>query len=446
MTIIVLGFAMPLNPPNGTWQQQFMPDLHGAIIKDITFTDSLTGYAVTNKDSFNTAYILKTTNSGNNWFNSLTDNVGFTEVQFLNNNTGFVSRLFTPPGFSLIYKTIDGGSNWSPLNTPGDVYSMHVLSEDTIWIAGGDFNTGIFRTINGGGNWSWQYNSPSVNKVYMYNARLGFMCNSSSLYRTTNSGINWSPVPGGAFIDIQFIDTLTGWKSGNGMKKTTDGGLSWVAQILPSGSNIIASGMAGFSILSIDTIIGTGGIVSFGNDKYSGILYRSTNGGNNWLYQIPDTNFSITGYYDITFINKNIGWAFGTRRPPQTQLISYSNIHTTNGGDTTFLVGLQQVSAETPKEFKLYQNYPNPFNPLTNVKYSIMSNVKGQLQGQSGMSNVKLTVFDITGKEIEILVNEEMKAGSYSVDWDASNYPSGVYFYKITAGDYSESRKMILLK
>ena len=99
-----------------------------------------------------------------------------------------------------------------------------------------------------------------------------------------------------------------------------------------------------------------------------------------------------------------------------------------------------------PGEYELSQNYPNPFNPKTIINYSIPSNVKGQ------MSNVKLTVFDLVGKEIATLVNEKQNAGYYSIEFDASNLSSGIYFYKLEAGstgeagDFIETKRMMLLK
>jgi hypothetical protein len=87
------------------------------------------------------------------------------------------------------------------------------------------------------------------------------------------------------------------------------------------------------------------------------------------------------------------------------------------------------------RDFKLYQNYPNPFNPETDIKFDIKEN-----------SDVSITIYDITGKEIINLVNGNYKQGSYSVKWDASNFSSGVYFYKFSAGKYSEVRKMMFLK
>jgi hypothetical protein len=98
-------------------------------------------------------------------------------------------------------------------------------------------------------------------------------------------------------------------------------------------------------------------------------------------------------------------------------------------------VGIQNISQEIPIKFNLLQNYPNPFNPETNIAFDIP---------QSGF--VKLTVFDIAGREITKLVNGELQTGTYLYSWDASVYPSGVYFYKLEAGDFSETKRMVLVK
>jgi hypothetical protein len=88
-----------------------------------------------------------------------------------------------------------------------------------------------------------------------------------------------------------------------------------------------------------------------------------------------------------------------------------------------------------PVNFSLAQNYPNPFNPTTNIKYSLM---------HSGL--VKLIVYDILGRQIATLVNERQNAGTYDVPFNASALTSGVYFYRITAGSFSQTRKMVVLK
>ena len=98
-------------------------------------------------------------------------------------------------------------------------------------------------------------------------------------------------------------------------------------------------------------------------------------------------------------------------------------------------VGIVNNNHGIPKDFGLSQNFPNPFNPATKISFSLP---------ESG--NVKLTVFDILGKEVSTIVNEKMNAGYFTADWNASLYPSGVYFYRLTAGDFTETKKMVLIK
>jgi hypothetical protein len=103
----------------------------------------------------------------------------------------------------------------------------------------------------------------------------------------------------------------------------------------------------------------------------------------------------------------------------------------TEGGQ---LVGVENP-AMVPSKFELKQNYPNPFNPTTTINYELPIE-----------NYISLKIYNVLGKEIAILVNEKQSTGSYEVTWDASNYPSGVYFYRLIAGEYTETRKMILIK
>ncbi len=103
--------------------------------------------------------------------------------------------------------------------------------------------------------------------------------------------------------------------------------------------------------------------------------------------------------------------------------------------------GIQQIGTEIPNNYSLYQNYPNPFNPTTKIKFSIPL-----LRGVSEGRGVLLIIYDITGKIVSTLINQPLNAGTYEVDFDASNLPSGVYFYKLTGGGFSESKRMILVK
>ena len=103
--------------------------------------------------------------------------------------------------------------------------------------------------------------------------------------------------------------------------------------------------------------------------------------------------------------------------------------------NTGFEVGVNQISSKVPESFKLHQNYPNPFNPKTKIKMDIQK-----------WGDVKLVVYDIIGREVATLINEKLKPGTYEVAFDGSYYPSGVYFYKLTTNDYSETKKMLMIK
>lgn len=98
-------------------------------------------------------------------------------------------------------------------------------------------------------------------------------------------------------------------------------------------------------------------------------------------------------------------------------------------------IGIINIGSEIPKEFSLGQNYPNPFNPVTKIKFALRNK-----------SFTNLVIYDGLGREVETIVNEQLIEGIYEAYWNASNFPSGVYFYKLTTGDFSKTNKMLLIK
>jgi hypothetical protein len=121
-----------------------------------------------------------------------------------------------------------------------------------------------------------------------------------------------------------------------------------------------------------------------------------------------------------------------------TKLKLLSN-HLQNLCDSGFLIGVNNISSVVPNSFYLYQNYPNPFNPVTKLKFNIPPS-----KGARGM--IRLVIYDVQGCEVAVLVNELLKPGSYEAEWDGTNYPSGVYFYKFVTDGFSETKKMVLIK
>jgi len=309
--------------------------------------------------------------------------------------------------------------------------SMSILNTDTIWIVSSNPLTGgVFRTNNGGANWipqgSFGSNNPA--HIYMFNARLGFI-DAGSLRKTTDGGTTWTPIIGaGNFLDMFFIDSLTGWKCNLDMKKTTDGGFNWVTQIIPSGGNILGQGAVKFLNIDNDTIWVVGDcIITGGNPVTRGILFRTTNGGSNWLFQVPDTSIHIVEYYFGKFFNNKYGWAYH---------YTQGGIHTTTGGEGIWYTDVKQVHTAIPDKNVLYQNYPNPFNPKTIIIYELKSRAK-----------IQLRVYDLTGKIISTLVDDEQSAGIHKEEFRSHNLSSGIYFYSlITDGNIIDTKKMILVK
>jgi len=99
------------------------------------------------------------------------------------------------------------------------------------------------------------------------------------------------------------------------------------------------------------------------------------------------------------------------------------------------VVGIEPVSRQLPSEFALYQNYPNPFNPSAVISWQLAVG-----------SPVKLVLYDISGREVAVLVNEKQKAGYHQIEFDASNLASGIYVYRLQSGNYVQSKKMLLLR
>lgn len=159
-------------------------------------------------------------------------------------------------------------------------------------------------------------------------------------------------------------------------------------------------------------------LLSEGNDQ----IYPSVSKTGN-----SDNRFYIT--YSLSAFPGSASFT-NTNTPKGKVYQIYKYFCPTGGG-----FGITTISTEIPKSYLLEQNYPNPFNPKTIIRFDILKT-----------SDVKITIYDITGREVERLVQQKLNAGKYSVDFDAGNLSSGVYFYSIVAGDFVQTKKMILVK
>jgi hypothetical protein len=194
---------------------------------------------------------------------------------------------------------------------------------------------------------------------------------------------------------------------GNGgtIRRTTDGGNSWLT--------VIGTSRAMFGLCFPDSTTG----YAVGN---AGYLLRTTDQGITWSEQLSRVSATLRG---VSFISPRIGTAVGDNG---------TIIHTTMGGVFTTVMDREY---RTPSKMDLAQNYPNPFNPSTTISFSLASS-----------SHVTLKVYDLLGREVATLVDEDMNPGNYSRPFVAKDHSTGVYFYRLQAGDFNQTRKLMLIK
>ncbi|CAN5636562.1 hypothetical protein BH10BAC5_BH10BAC5_01150 [soil metagenome] len=367
-------------------------------------------------EKFNNSYFAyttklhKSTNFGVNWFefDSNLDDKFIISIKSMGN------ILFAASYGLGIYKSLDSGSTWSLCNSGlTNLYISCIIIDGNILYVG--TNNGVFYSTNQGDSWNYTNNYVTVNCLNVQNSLI-LAGTPNGTYISTNNGLSWSVNNIG--LTNQYIYSVTESNNNifvgtdNGVFISTNTGQSWAA----------TSYLGGVANLRVYTLNSINNVVIAGTG--SGI-YTTTNNGIHWAaknegfhYQNLNTNTLVNTLY----LNENFMLAG----------ISDNSIwrRTTNEITDVTTEPVQLIN-----NFSLSQNYPNPFNPLTNIKFSLLKN-----------SFVNLKVIDITGKQVAELVNENLQAGSFNYSFDGTGLTSGVYFYKLSAGNFSEVKKMVLMK
>jgi photosystem II stability/assembly factor-like uncharacterized protein len=261
---------------------------------------------------------------------------------------------------------------------------------------------------------NWELKNSSHN-YYLYdimfvNDSTGWTVGSSgTILKTNDEGETWN-IRYGLFSDnssIYFIDENTGWIVGDGsVAKTTNSGISWDLQLtVPYGW------LASIKFIDEDK----GWVVG-----RQGMVFHTTDGGATWELKNIGTKHNLIS---ICFVDEQNGWISGDNG---------SILATTNGG-ATFIE--EYKFNNIPTDYYLSNNYPNPFNPTTTINYHIPE-----------LNFVTIKVYDVLGNEVATLINEEKPSGNYEIEFNATGLPSGVYFYRLQAGSYVETKKMVLMK
>ena len=352
-----------------------------------------------------------------------------------------------------IYMSTNYGTSWTYLNQNG----AKVASDNNyLYFGKSSDNSGgsIYRSSDNGSTWNFIglpqqcIRSLAVNGNYLFaGSTICSQTNTRATWVSTDFGANWSAKLGGHIAFSFAINGNNVFAGATGVYKSTDSGVTWT--------------------LSLPAIIYIYSLAVNGNNVFAGELnngvYKSTDNGATWTQTslnnqyvrslaISGNNiFAGTGQNGVYVSNDNgINWIQrneGLPNAPIPALFILNNyIYAGTFGYKVYkrslseVIGINPISNEVANQYSLSQNYPNPFNPTTKIRFSIPP-----LEGDRGRM-VRLIIYDILGREIAVIVNEQLSPGTYEVEWGASNYPSGVFMYKLVSDDFTETKKMILIK
>ncbi len=394
------------------------------------------------------------------------------------------------------------GVEWELVGGSSDGTLIWVMTLDKDgYILSGNWGGGIYRSTDDGNSWVRINETMSVNYIWslLVDGEKIYAGTDNGIYVSWDNGATWEQKLSGSLeirAMVEYDGKIYAASWGGGVFVSEDNGETWNGlsddilgipftsiAVAPDGSLLCGSfdsgiwksgdGGASWSQREIDYRF----VWSLLTDPYGNIyagtygngVYSSTNNGETW-----EKDFGVTARYIYNFaidVDSNIvanSWMSGiyigrpaggkgsmmwqslglggmsvtTIMPGEAEGILYAatedgSIYRTEDA----VVGISSDNETLAKHFELKQNYPNPFNPVTTIKYSIPTNVGVETHGRAS-----LRIYNVLGEEVATLVNQRQAPGNYSVQFNASNLPSGVYFYTLRVGDFVATKKMILLK
>jgi hypothetical protein len=335
------------------------------------------------------AGVYKSTTDGATWFPS---NIG---IETRTVNSLFASGDTIIAGLSVsgtspsIFRSTDGGATWIaptvPVATPGTVWSLGRDAGGNLYagMSSSAVVRGIFVSTDGGATWAQRNGSLPLANNEIY-AMHRTQGTSNRFYAALNVG--------GAYF-------------------TTNAGQTWTADTAGQ-QGVSFNTMFSFGDLNQPSLVGG----ALGSAE-GGVFVKGTG---NWFRTI------LTGRSIATIIASNL---------PTEGFCFIATGANSIYSDFVLRLNTNTEPAAKPREYRLSQNYPNPFNPSTGIRYEV-----------SGTSDVRLEVFDMLGRKVATLVDERKTAGAYQVNFNAANLASGIYFYRLRAGAFSETKKMMLVK
>jgi photosystem II stability/assembly factor-like uncharacterized protein len=377
--------------------------------------------------------VLKTTNTGANWVSANTGIPNATTlicISAVDANLALVVG-YTGSGSSTVaymYRTSNGGTNWTQVLTePGFYDAVCMVNANTGFMVGDPVNNrwSLWKTLNGGVNWdSTGLNLPVVhsaeagwnNAMYVMYPKIWIGTNDTVVLYSSNFGTNWTRYKttgetNGYSLCFNYMSGQEGLIAGtSAMLQTSNFGANWTNVPIIGSGNVVG---ITFTPIITDNFLWPAWYVRSSTSS----IYKSVNG-TSWTveYTAPAGNYNA------------ISQAIVPRRLWAVRA---------NGGISSCEVfsNVNKIGNVVPSKYELFQNYPNPFNPETNIKFQIPR-----------LGFVSMKVYDALGKEVQTLVNEELKPGFYETKFNAENLSSGIYFYKLITDKFTDVKKMVIVK
>ncbi len=427
--------------------------------------------------------LLLSTNSGDSWINTGIGDNSNTFVFKTGNN------VFTSWGNYGLQRSTNSGINFSTSDFPGGDALKFAASANKLYSAG---SSGIYKSLNGGINWAQTNMKLYMSNIVISGGNLFSSGDGVGIHKSTDEGETWFEIPSpnsnkGIFSSVANANFIFASPYEQGVHRTSNDGINWTKVLnIPTANELVISG---------DTI--------FAGDAASGGIWISTNLGDNWVNVLPGksiNNIKISGneLYAATMTgvyyssDRGINWQsigltsvnvngvekefnklicatktgiFVTTNNGQNWISKNEGLFTNSEALSVFLsngmlytgiknnsiwkrqlselLAISKLSEEVPNDFNLEQNYPNPFNAMTTIRFNIPQLSSNQ---RTSGNLIQLKVFDIVGRELATLHNGYLLPGKYEVSFNASVYSSGIYFYQLRAGDFVQTKKLVLLK
>ncbi len=432
--LVLIAFLLPLNLFGGWTLQESGVD---GTLRDVHFVDTSHGWIAAGSEG-NKGLILRTTNGGGNWDKVYTDtSQDLYAVGFFDSLEGWAGGCkyysYGPPwpedgSYSILLHSIDGGKTWSSEESKNCSLANHLLSSthekiDDICIIDSTYGFymengyrstsdmygfwTVFRSLDGKHGWG-------ISRGMSYGVHgLGFCTDSLhgwfelydndrvsfSLFYTDKGLESLSAISELSYpsSDMVFVDTLHGWRVGGKIFHTADGGTTWVEQ---------ASGVTS-CLHTVDFLDSLNGWAAGNN----GTIIRTRDGGNNWIREHTPISSKINS---ICFIDTSHGWAVS------------------DNGEILCTKLYSPYSSGKEKELWVK---PNPFSSVVGIEYLVASK-----------KYISLKIYDVMGRVVKVLVDGEVYSGYHKVEWNAREFPSGIYFASFVAPNHKTTKKLILTK